>query len=227
MLLNIYDTREKMKTVLAVIILSIMIISTRVHTANSLASAPVPTPTHILSINLSPQHSEITLNQTVNFTASVIGGKPPYSYHWYSQFESLSNPLVEVATSPNFVFTPTSTGIYWIRFSVEDSIGESNGQFLTPMVVRVYECLTPSPTIVPVSPEILTDASPISIQTPSSSSSPTQYLSSEPNHFAQPSFPTYMDDLPIYFLPLLDLVGAVLVVLVLAGLLVFLKRRRK
>lgn len=93
-----------------------------------------------------------------------MGGSPPYSYHWYSSFESFSNPLVEVATSPNFTFTPTSPGVYFIRFSAEDSSGEHTGQFLTPMSVSVSEYSAPSPL-----PSATISPSPSSTLSPSDS----------------------------------------------------------
>ncbi len=181
---------------------------------------PTPFPTQTLqperlSIVLSPQHSEININQKVNFTASVSGGTPPYSCHWYSQYESFANPMEEVATSSSFIFTPNSSGTYYIRFSATDSLGESAGQFLTPISVTVSEYPLPSLSATP-------SPSPTPSITPSNS--PTQQPTLEPTQSAQPTEPQHSQPLPF---SLIIIVAAAIVAVPAAGLAVYLKQKQK
>jgi hypothetical protein len=147
------------------------------------SSTPIRTP-HSFQVNISPQNSQININQTVTFTSSIINGTPPFSYHWYVQFASFSNPIEEVATSQNFTFKPNSTGTYYFRFRVTDALGESTGQTIIPMSVIVTEYTTPSPSPSPT---------------------PTQTPSPTPSITLSPSIPEFQSwiILPLLFVAII------------------------
>jgi hypothetical protein len=69
-----------------------------------------------LTVHIQPTLATISLGQSVTFTSTVSGGKPPYSYQWY-----LDNNPVSGATSDRWIFTPSTTGIYYVFLKVTDS----------------------------------------------------------------------------------------------------------
>jgi len=71
-----------------------------------------------LTVSISPMSASIVVGESVEFTSTVSGGYPPYSYQWY-----LGNNPVSGATSNTWVFTPTSEGIYYIYLKVTDAEG--------------------------------------------------------------------------------------------------------
>jgi hypothetical protein len=200
---------RKMQRVIIAIAAVLMLFAVGIQTVKALSAkncsvfasqiaADLPSPNltpkpNSLSIALSPQHIEVVIGQKVNFTAIVTGGKAPYTCHWYSQYDYLGNPLAEIATSANFTFTPSLVGIYHIRFSIEDSLGESSGQLLTPIGVKVIERQTSSPSFA-IIPSVL----PIPTNTPS----PTLTLSPQ---VSIPEFPTWA-------VPLTAITGAILAI---------------
>lgn len=68
-----------------------------------------------LSVSISPLLASIVLGDSVSFTSTVSGGESPYSYQWY-----LDDAAVSGATSSSWIFTPTSTGIYYVYMKVTD-----------------------------------------------------------------------------------------------------------
>ncbi len=71
-----------------------------------------------------------SVNQTVEFTATPIGGTPPYTFQWCIQlwtfvWGSPSGNLIEVpgATSPIFKFAASNPGTYEITLKMGDSAG--------------------------------------------------------------------------------------------------------
>jgi len=69
-----------------------------------------------LAISISPMSASIHAGGSVNFTSTVSGGYPPYSYQWY-----LNNNPVSSATSASWTFTSTTSGIYYIHLKVTDA----------------------------------------------------------------------------------------------------------
>jgi PKD repeat protein len=74
---------------------------------------PTPPP---LSVSISPLSASILVGQSVTFTSTVSGGYTPYSYQWY-----LNGPPVSGATSENWTFTPTTSGIFYVYLKVTDA----------------------------------------------------------------------------------------------------------
>jgi hypothetical protein len=68
-----------------------------------------------LLVSISPSDTTIILGNSVTFSSNVTGGTTPYSYQWY-----LGTSKVLGATSGSWVFTPTSTGIYFVYLNVTD-----------------------------------------------------------------------------------------------------------
>ncbi len=68
-----------------------------------------------LSVSIQPASTVITLGQSVDFTSTVSGGTPPYTYQWY-----VNDTEVSGANSSSWTFTPTSTGYYLVSLKVAD-----------------------------------------------------------------------------------------------------------
>ena len=81
------------------------------HTLKAVFS-PVAPP---LSASISPLSDSILVGQSVTFTSAVSGGSTPYSYQWY-----LNGNPVSGATSDAWIFTPTTSGIYYVYLKVTD-----------------------------------------------------------------------------------------------------------
>jgi hypothetical protein len=70
-----------------------------------------------LSVSITPTTAKIKIGESVTFTSSVSGGKPPYtSYQWY-----LNGSTVSGATSPTWTFTRVTVGCYIVYLNVTDS----------------------------------------------------------------------------------------------------------
>jgi len=68
-----------------------------------------------LTVSISPMSASILVGQSVTFTSTVSGGYAPYSYQWY-----LDGTPVSGATTSTWVFTPTTSGIYYVYLKVTD-----------------------------------------------------------------------------------------------------------
>jgi len=79
------------------------------HTATAHYSLAPP------SVSISPPSASIRVGQSVAFTSTASGGKPPYRYQWY-----LNGTPVSGATSSSWTFTPATTGTYLIYVKVTD-----------------------------------------------------------------------------------------------------------
>ncbi|MEM2335988.1 MAG: PKD domain-containing protein [Candidatus Bathyarchaeia archaeon] len=71
-----------------------------------------------LSVSISPLSSTIFVGESVEFTSEVTGGTPPYTYQWY-----VNDAPVSGANSDSWVFTPTTSGLYYIYLKVTDAKG--------------------------------------------------------------------------------------------------------
>jgi parallel beta-helix repeat protein len=83
------------------------------HTLKAVFSAIPP-----LTVSINPLSASILVGQSVTFTSTVSGGVPPYTYQWF-----LNGNPVSGATSNNWTFTPTSTGIFYVYLTVKDAKG--------------------------------------------------------------------------------------------------------
>jgi hypothetical protein len=68
--------------------------------------------------SISPLSATIELGQSKQFTSSVGGGTPPFSYQWY-----LNGVASSGATDSSWTFTPYSAGSYTVYVNVVDSLG--------------------------------------------------------------------------------------------------------
>jgi membrane carboxypeptidase/penicillin-binding protein PbpC len=73
-----------------------------------------------LTISISPMSASILVGQSVTFTSTTSGGYPPYTYQWF-----LNGNPVSGATSNNWTFTPTTSGIFYIHLKVTDDKGNT------------------------------------------------------------------------------------------------------
>jgi len=94
--------------------------------------APPPLP---LSVTVNPLSVSILVGQSVTFASTGSGGYTPYSYQWY-----LDGAPVLGATSASWTFTPTTSGIYYIRLKVTDAkanAAQSDAARITVTVIPV------------------------------------------------------------------------------------------
>jgi len=82
------------------------------HTLKAVFSL-IPPP---LSVSISPLSASIIVGQSVTFTSTVSGGYTPYTYQWH-----LNGNPVSGATSNTWIFTPTTSGIYYVHLKVTDA----------------------------------------------------------------------------------------------------------
>ena len=71
-----------------------------------------------LSATINPTNVTLYFGQSITFTASVTGGKTPYTYQWY-----VNDTLVPGATNSNWTFLPRANSNYQIYVNVTDSLG--------------------------------------------------------------------------------------------------------
>jgi parallel beta-helix repeat protein len=78
---------------------------------------PAPAP---LTVSISPTSASILVGQQTTFTSTVSGGTPPYNYQWY-----LNGNPVSGATSDSWIFTPTTSGTFYVYLKITDSKGNT------------------------------------------------------------------------------------------------------
>jgi len=69
-----------------------------------------------LSVSITPTTAKIKIGESVTFTSTVSGGKPPYTPQWY-----LNGSAVSGATSLTWTFIPPTPGYYIVYLNVTDS----------------------------------------------------------------------------------------------------------
>lgn len=70
------------------------------------------------SASINPYSTSVEINNTVNFTSSVFGSYPPYTYQWY-----LNNVSQSGANSSIWSYNFTSLGTYEVNVNVTDYYG--------------------------------------------------------------------------------------------------------
>jgi len=109
----------------------------------SATSSPVNAETvKPITVSISASASAITVGQSAQFTASVNGGNPPYTYQWYVN----GNP-VSGSASNTYTFDPSSSGTYNVYVAVTDSTGTTQNS--NPLSITVYRAISVS-TSAPV-----------------------------------------------------------------------------
>ena len=94
-----------------------------------------------LSVSISPTSVTMNLGDSKTFTSSVSGGTSPYSYQWY-----LDDVLVPGATSPSWIFTPSSPGSYEVYVNVTDNVGVTAKSNIASVTVNPALSVSISPT---------------------------------------------------------------------------------
>jgi hypothetical protein len=84
------------------------------HTLKAVFTYSPPPPS--LSASINPLSASILVGQSVPFNSTVSGGTQPYKYQWY-----LNDNPVSGATSENWTFTPTTSGIFYVYLKVTDA----------------------------------------------------------------------------------------------------------
>jgi len=73
-----------------------------------------------LIMSISPMSASILVDQSVTFTSTTSGGYSPYTYQWF-----LNGNPVSGATSANWTFKPTTSGIFYVHLKVTDAKGNT------------------------------------------------------------------------------------------------------
>ena len=105
------------------------------HTLKALFK-PLPPPT----VTISPMAATIWLGQSVDFTSTVSGQTPPYTYQWY-----MDNNPVAGATSDSSKFTPSETGMHSVYLKVTDINGNTAQSGTAQITVRLPLSVSISP----------------------------------------------------------------------------------
>jgi subtilisin family serine protease len=85
------------------------------HTLKAVFSAIPP-----LTVSINPLSASILVGQSVTFTSTASGGYQPYTYQWF-----LNGNPVSGATSANWTFKPTTSGIFYVNLKVTDAKGNT------------------------------------------------------------------------------------------------------
>lgn len=73
-----------------------------------------------LSVTISPTSAKVEINQALQFTSTMTGGTPPYSYKWY-----LDDSPVSSMTVSSLTLTPILAGSHTTYLKVTDMVGMS------------------------------------------------------------------------------------------------------
>jgi hypothetical protein len=92
------------------------------------------------TVSITPTSATIYVGGSVDFSSSVSGGTPPYSYQWY-----LNAAPVPGATGPAYTFFGGSAGSYNVYLKVADSVGAETDSNNAPVMVLVALTVTINP----------------------------------------------------------------------------------
>jgi hypothetical protein len=101
-----------------------------------------------LTASLAESASSVYFGNPVNFTVTVEGGTPPYSYAWY-----LDNQLAQTTTSPYYSNSSMPMGNHHVYVTVTDASNTTSTTLTFEFSVFTYPSSTPgassSPTLAP------------------------------------------------------------------------------
>jgi parallel beta-helix repeat protein len=83
-----------------------------------------------LTVSIFPMNASILVGQSITFTSTVSGGYTPYTYQWF-----LNGNPVSGATSNNWTFMPTTSGIFYVYLKVTDARGNTAQSYAGRVVV--------------------------------------------------------------------------------------------
>jgi hypothetical protein len=141
------------------------------------ASTPVTAPYTVASVQVNSRPS-VTISptsvimdarvQTCNFTATVSGGTPPYSYQWYNDSEP-----VKGATNSSWIYASPSSDSYTVYVNVTDNatVPFSVRSLISSVAVNPQLAVTISPS----SATIYADQNQTFVSSVSGGSSPCSY----------------------------------------------------
>ncbi|NIU81702.1 PKD domain-containing protein, partial [Candidatus Bathyarchaeota archaeon] len=117
-----------------------------------------------LSVSISPTSVVMDISQSVTFISTVSGGTLPYTYNWYLNG-------TQVASTPNWTFTPPSPGFYNLFLNVTD-MGDPT---VKSNVVNITVNSDPSISISPTSVTLDVEQSQLFTSTVSGGTPPYSY----------------------------------------------------
>ncbi len=97
-----------------------------------------------LVLKLSADKTKVNIGDKVNVTASVSGGKPPYTYAWTGEYEGQGDTVTFKAKKP---------GSYTLKLSVSDSGGQTETGSITLTVAQLkvlIEKISPGSDIISI-----------------------------------------------------------------------------
>ena len=146
----------KLFAVVFILLLSMIVVVASVNAQESVDSGVFETDVLKVVLN-SPNLATYSVGQSINLTARVSGGIPPYNYQWTAEKILNWNPLrteqtkLQLNTS-NFTFTPYSAGTYHVSLAINDS--EGNNINISPPTALYFQVILPSPPTPSPSPTI-------------------------------------------------------------------------
>ena len=112
------------------------------------SSTPTGTPAPAVTISLSESASALNYGNTINFTVSAEGGKKPYTFTWYVDYQ-----LEENNVSPYFSTDSLGVGSHFVYVQVNDA--NNNSAKTNTVSFEVLPVSNPSTSLSPIpSPSI-------------------------------------------------------------------------
>jgi hypothetical protein len=118
------------------------------------------------SVTISPSSVTLDVGQSQNFTSTVTGGTPSYTYKW-----CLNGSAISGATGKSYIFSPSSRGHYSFYVNVTDS---SNAKAQSNVAAATVN-FAPSVKISPTSATVNTSQSQLFTATVSNGTGPYSY----------------------------------------------------
>jgi hypothetical protein len=111
------------------------------------------TPAPTLTANVAESASALYFGNRINFTATVDGGRAPFSYAWY-----VDNQLAETGTSPYYATDSLAVGSHHVYVQILDADHSSATTLTVAFEVLPNPNLSPSLTSSPSIPEFPLEA---------------------------------------------------------------------
>jgi parallel beta-helix repeat protein len=96
-----------------------------------------------ISVIISPKSFTLDFGQSQTFTATVAGGTPQYSYHWY-----LNNILIQGAGGPTCIYNASISGSKTVYVNVTDDAGDSADSSTSSGTVKTVLLVSITPATV-------------------------------------------------------------------------------